>query len=428
MRIIADLEIHSKYARAVSKDMTPEHLALWAHYKGITVLGTGDFTHPLWFQELKEKLEPAEQGLFVLKKQFIPKEMIGVKQPRFLLSGEVSCIYSKNKKVRRVHHLIYAPSFEAAEKINTRLSWIGNLKSDGRPIIGIDSKELLKIVLEQPGGVLIPAHVWTPWFGVFGSKSGFDSLEECFDELTPHIFAIETGLSSNPPMNWRISWLDNIAIISSSDAHSLAKLGREATVFECELSYDALFGAIQNRDAKELLYTIEFFPEEGMYHYSGHRDHNISYSPSQEKEKKGICEVCAKPVVTGVMTRIEELADPSRTQGYNPGNRPLFKSLVPLQEIIAEAIDQGVSTKKVKSMYQSLIKAFSSEFSVLLDARIQDVARVSGEVLAEALGRVREGKLHITPGYDGVYGVVKIFSEQDRNRFGGGVKRQKPLF
>lgn len=428
MRIIADLEIHSKYARAVSKDMTPENLALWAYYKGISVLGTGDFTHPLWFKELQKKLEPAEAGLFVLKKQFIPKGMDAKYMPRFLLSGEVSCIYSKNGRVRKIHHLIYAPSFSAAEKINARLSWIGNLKSDGRPILGLDSKELLKIVLEQQNAALIPAHVWTPWFGIFGSKSGFNSLQECFEELTEHVFAIETGLSSDPPMNWRITWLDGVSIISSSDAHSLPKLGREACVFECERSYEAIVATIKSKNPASFLHTIEFYPEEGMYHYSGHREHKISYSPAQEKAHKGICEICGRPVVTGVMTRIDELADASRPEGYDPGNRIPFKRLVPLQEIIAEAFDQGVSTKKTQSTYHELIKTFRSEFTVLFDAPIPEIAAASTETVGEAVKRVREGKLHIEPGYDGVYGVIKIFDEAERASFGKKSEAQKPLF
>ncbi|RJQ14528.1 DNA helicase UvrD [Candidatus Parcubacteria bacterium] len=427
MKIFADLEIHSKYARAVSKDMTTENLGLWGLYKGINVIGTGDFTHPLWFKELKEKLEPAEPGLLKLKNRFVPKDHKAEEMPRFLLTAEVSCIYSKGGRVRKVHQLLYAPSFEAVEKINTRLGWIGNLKADGRPILGLDSKELLKIILDTPGSVLIPAHVWTPWFGIFGSMSGFNSLEECFEELTKNVFAIETGLSSDPPMNWRIKWLDGVSIISSSDAHSLPKIGREACLFDTELSYSGIMDAIKSSDPKKFLYTLEFYPEEGMYHYSGHRAHNIVYSPNQEKEKKAICEVCGKPVTRGVMSRIEELADPARKEGYVDEKRIPYKNLVPLQEIIAEAFDQGVGTKKVVSAYKELIGTFGSEFKVLLDANINDLIQASAPEIGEGIKRVREGKLHIEPGYDGVYGEIKIFEEAERKEL-SKKEKQSALF
>src|SRR3989344_4849765 len=318
MRAVFDLELHSKYARAVSKDMVPENMAEWAVKKGIDVLGTGDFTHPAWFKELKEKLEPAEPGLFKLKR--LPQTEFGAraKDARFLLQGEISCIYSKKGRVRRVHQLVYAPSFEVVEKINNKLNWIGNLKADGRPMLGLDSKKLLEIMLEaSPEAYLIPAHAWTPWFGIFGSKSGFDSLEECFDELTPRVFAIETGLSSDPPMNWRVPFLYERAIVSGSDAHSLTRLGREATILKAELSYAGIFDALRARDER-LAGTIEFFPEEGKYHYDGHRLCQVSFGPEETKQRRGLCSACGKPVTIGVMSRVARLAAPDRPIGWKP--------------------------------------------------------------------------------------------------------------
>lgn len=416
MRFIADLEVHSKYARAVSKEMVLENLALWAEKKGIQVLGTGDFTHPLWFKDIQTKLEPADIGLFRLKNS--------KNKTRFLLSGEVSCIYSKNGKVRRVHHLIYAPSLEAAERVNTQLGWIGKLKSDGRPIIGLDSKELLKILLgASTESVLIPAHCWTPWFGVFGSKSGFDSLEECFDELTPEIFAIETGLSSNPPMNWRIPFLDNKAIMSGSDAHSLPKLGREATIFETELSYNAIMAALRSR-GKEFAGTIEFFPEEGKYHYDGHAACKFSSSPSETKKHKGLCPKCGKGMTVGVMARVEELADLGRQVGFKPPWAKVFYSFVPLDEVIAKALGVGVGSKGVAQEYDKAVEKFGSEFAILIEASEQDLKSGLPAVLAEGVIRMRQGKVKIEPGYDGEYGKVKIFEEEEREE----LRAQKSLF
>lgn len=414
MRVIFDLELHSKYARAVSKEMVPENMALWASKKGIDVLGTGDFTHPAWFAELKEKLEPAEPGLFKLKKHF--SSTPDVEGARFLLQGEISCIYSKGGRVRRVHQLVYAPSFEVVEKINAKLNLIGNLKADGRPMLGLDSKKLLQILLEaSPAAYLIPAHVWTPWFGIFGSKSGFNDLEECFEELTPKIFAVETGLSSDPPMNWRIPFLDDKTIVSGSDAHSLPKMGREATAVDVsELSYAGIFGAIKSRDPKRLK-TVEFFPEEGKYHYDGHRDAGHSQSPVETQKAGGKCAKCGHPVVVGVMARVEELAAKDRPEGYKNPQRPQFKKLVPLSEIIREALGVSSETKSVKKIYEDLIKKIGSEFKVLQDASREEIASASGNArLAGGIMRVREGKIKIEPGYDGEYGKVKIFEEGEK--------------
>lgn len=431
MKIIADLHIHSKYSRAVSKDMTPENLDIWARKKGITVMGTGDFTHPKWFEELKDKLEPAENGLYQLKNGHDGQSSASAILTRFLLTVEIAVIYSKNGKTRRIHHLVFAPSFTAVEKINKRLAKIGNLAADGRPILGLDSKELLKIVKDaDPAAVLVPAHAWTPWFSVFGSMSGFDSLEECFEELTSEIFAVETGLSSDPAMNWRVPVLEHIALISNSDSHSLRKIGREANIFNCEFSYDGIVKAIRSRDPKKFLYTIEFFPEEGKYHYDGHRDLHHYQSPQETKKAGGRCIQCGAKVTVGVLSRVEELADihnppsPPYLKGGKNKNPPLkvrggeegllripYKSLVPLQEIIADIRRVGVASKRVQAAYEAMIERFGSEFGILLDTSHSELARYSPEI-AEGIACVREGRVTIMPGYDGEYGKVTIVKKE----------------
>jgi len=388
--------------------MTLRNLDHWARLKGITVVGTGDFTHPTWMREIKEKLEPAEPGLYVLKS----KSQIAEKKTRFMLTVEISSIYSKGGKVRRIHNLIFAPSIAAAEKITTRLGRIGNLAADGRPTLGLDSKELVKIVLNiDPQAVIVPAHAWTPWFSIFGSMSGFDSLEECFEEFTPQIFAIETGLSSDPAMNWRLSKLDSIALISNSDSHSLQRIGREANAFDCEPSYAGIINAIRSRDPQKFLFTVEFFPEEGKYHYDGHRLHQVRLSPEQTGKLKGLCPVCSKPVTIGVMHRVEKLAD--RPPGGKPPVVIPYKNLIPLDEIIAEAFGMGVAAKRVKDEYLKLVTHLGSEFNVLLDAPAAELERVSGPVVAQGILRVREGRVKIEPGYDGEYGRIKIFEARE---------------
>jgi len=407
MRIIADLHIHSKYSRAVSQEMTLENIALWAAKKGINIMGTGDFTHPLWFEEIKTKLEPSEEGLYRLKSQ----NQNFKSETRFMLTVEISSIYSKGGRVRKVHNIVFAPSIETAEKINNRLKWIGNLNSDGRPILGLDSKELLKIILDIDSRcVLIPAHAWTPWFSVFGSMSGFNSLEECFEELTPHIFAIETGLSSDPKMNWRLSNLDKISLISNSDSHSLQKIGREANVFDCDLRYDAIFDAIKTKDPKKFLFTIEFFPEEGKYHYDGHRLCNVSFSPEETKKHNGICPVCGGKLTIGVLNRVEELSDREDKdidiKKYIP-----YKSLIPLDEIIADIFGIGKASKKVSEMYERAIKEIGPEFEILLDASYDKISQFD-ERLAIAIKNVREGRVNLIPGYDGEYGKISILKDK----------------
>lgn len=418
MRIIADLQIHSKYARATSSLMVIEELAKWAKLKGIKVMGTGDFTHPFWLRELKDKLKPAEPGLFVSKDDLV----LEAEATRFMLTAETSHIYTKNNQVRRIHLLIWAPSFEAVEKINQQLVLRGaNLSSDGRPIMGINAKELLKIVLDvDESAMVIPAHIWTPWFSVFGSMSGFDSLEECFEEMTPQIHAIETGLSSSPAMNWRLSQLDKVAIVSNSDSHSLQKIGREANVFDTELSYNGIVEAVKSKNPQKFLYTIEFFPEEGKYHYDGHR--NCKYSVNPSESKSDVCPVCGRKMTIGVLHRVEELAD--RPVGYTQPNVIPFKNLVPLNEIVAESFGVGVASKKVKEEYQKLIGKIGSEFKVLLDASESELKAATLAEVVEGIIRVREGRLHIEPGYDGEYGKIKIFDETERQ----GVKAQTALF
>ena len=404
MKIVADFHIHSKYSRAVSRDMNLETLDIWAKKKGIQVMGTGDFTHPQWFSEIKTKLEPAELGLFRLKSELDSPT-------RFMLTVEISSIYSKNGKTRRVHNLIFSPSIETAEKINTTLSLIGNIKSDGRPILGLDSKKLLQIVLGiDPRCVFIPAHAWTPWFSVFGSMSGFDSLEECFEDLSGNIFAIETGLSSDPAMNWRLSMLDKISLISNSDSHSPQKIGREANVFDCELSYDGLIDAIKSRDPKKFLFTVEFFPEEGKYHYDGHRLCNVSMSPQETKSNKGICPKCRKPMTIGVMNRVDKLAD--RKVGEGKEGRIPFLSLIPLNEIIADIFGMGVSSLKVRKEYEQLVEAVGNEFKVLMDADYGELKKNTSEKIASGIISVRAGRVELIPGYDGEYGKIKVLKNE----------------
>lgn len=413
-KFIADLHIHSKYSRATSKNMVLEELDRWADDKGIKVMATGDFTHPQWLSEIKEKLEPAEPGLFKLKENLKLKTIKGTfADTRFFLSTEISSIYSKNGKCRRIHNLVFSPDIETVEKINTQLSWIGNLKSDGRPILGLDSEELCKIVFNiNPKAVIIPAHAWTPWFSVFGSMSGFDSLEECYGEYTDRIFAIETGLSSNPAMNWRLSKLDNISLISNSDSHSLQRVGREANIFDTEFSYQGIVDAIKSRDPKKFLATVEFFPEEGKYHFDGHRACNISFSPEESKKHKDICPVCGKKLTIGVMNRVDKLAD--RPVGFEDKKRVPYYNLVTLDKIIGDAYGVGVASKKVKEAYEKIIKDFKNEFSILLEVPIEELKKSVDLRVAEGIERVREGKLEINPGYDGEYGKIKIFGEGEK--------------
>lgn len=405
MEIIADFHLHSKYSRATSEKMDLEVLNELAKIKGIQVLGTGDFTHPNWFAEIKEKLEPSEPGLFKLKNK---KNTI-----RFLLTSEISCVYFKKGKIRKIHLILFSPSFEICEKIIKKIASFGDLSSDGRPTLSLDAKELLKMVLDiSEDCLIVPAHIWTPWFSLFGSKSGFDSIEECFEEYSKYIFAGETGLSSDPKMNWRLSSLDKITLISCSDAHSPWRIGREANVFSLNLSYFSIVQAIKKKDREKFLYTIEFFPEEGKYHYDGHRNCGVSFHPKETKKYNGICPVCKKPLTIGVLNRIEQLAD--RPENFQPENAIPFKSLIPLKEIIADVLAQNTETVGVKKEYEKLIKNFENEFNVLLNISKNELERVTIPEIAEAIMRVREGKVFIEPGYDGIYGKIKIFKKEEK--------------
>lgn len=409
MRYITDWHVHSRFSRACSKDLTLENNALWCEKKGVNILGTGDFTHPKWFADIEEKLEEAEPGLFRLKSGAHP----GV---RYMLTAEVAQIYKRGGKTRRIHNILFAPSFDAVCKIQAWLMERGfNIKSDGRPILGLDSEEFYKVLKDIDDRIiLIPAHAWTPWFSVFGSKSGFDSLEECFGEMTPYIYAIETGLSSDPLMNRMLSALDNVMLISNSDAHSPRNFGREANIFEIDpldLSYDTFVKILRERDSKRFVSTIEFYPEEGKYHIDGHATCQFSCDPVETKRLRGKCPKCGKPITVGVLSRVADLGD--RSLKTMPAEHVPFQSIVPLEQIIAESFGLTGKGKKVRAMYEQLVQKVGNEFHILLDASLPEIESASTPAIAEAIRRVRLGEMYLKPGYDGVYGVVQIFSEED---------------
>lgn len=412
MKAIIDFHLHSKYSRAVSQGMEPITLSNWAERKGITVLGTGDFTHPGWLKELKEKLEPAEEGLFK------------VNNTRFILTSELSCIYSKNGRTRKIHLLVLAPDFQAVEKINAQLSWSFNLISDGRPILGIDAHDLAKLILETDERCLIiPAHIWTPWFSLFGSASGFDTIEECFEELSPKVYAFETGLSSDPEMNWRLSQLNNKTIISNSDAHSPSKLGREANLFDLDnLNYDEITRVIKENDKEKFKFTVEFYPEEGKYHFDGHRKCNISLVPEETKKHNNICPVCHKPLTIGVLNRVESLAD---QEPASEGRIP-FKSLIPLEEIIADVWGVGPKSKKVEEEYLRLTEIYS-EFEILLNILERELNSLSNPEIAKGIIDARKGKVTRIPGYDGVFGIISVTGQTECHEKVAIEKTQKQI-
>lgn len=415
---IADLHIHSKYSRATSAKGVPEYLELWARKKGIGLLGTGDFTHPAWRQELKEKLAPAEEGLYRLRDSFrLPDEADGSSEvPRFVLSGEISSIYKKNGKVRKVHNVILLPSLDKADELSRKLEAIGNIHSDGRPILGLDSRDLLEITLETcPEAVFIPAHIWTPHFSLFGAFSGFDTIAECFEDLTPYIHALETGLSSDPAMNWRLSALDGYTLVSNSDAHSPNKLGREANLLDTERSYPAMAKAIQTGEG--FGGTIEFFPEEGKYHLDGHRKCDVCLTPAETIGYGGKCPVCGRKITIGVQHRVEELAD--RPEGYTPENAAHFESLVPLQEVIASSLGISPAGKKAEAQYERMLKTLGPEFYILRQAPIEDIGRVMGPCVAEGISRLRAGRVERIPGYDGEYGKITLLNADEIEKLNG---------
>ena len=423
MPFIADLHIHSHYSIATSKELRPESLDMWARIKGISLVGTGDFTHPGWLEELKEKLEPAEQGLFRIKKEFLKESQLLTKTgetdlTRFMLTAEISNIYKKNGKVRKVHNVILAPDFETVEKIQAELERLGfNIRSDGRPILGMDSRDLLELVLNCSDNIFfIPAHIWTPWFSALGAKSGFESIRECYDDLSEHIYAVETGLSSDPPMNWLCSFLDEYTLIANSDAHSPEKLGRNANLINTELSYDHVIDALKTGDPAKFSGTIDFFPQEGKYHYAGHRKCNVCLDPAETTLNRGICPVCNKPLTMGVLNRVVDLSD--RDSVLERKTRAPFYSLIPLKEILSEIMNTGPSSKKIEKYYQSIIQKAGSEFNILLNHSIEEVRTYASDILTEAIRRMRNREVIVKEGFDGEFGHIKVFSEQELISFG----------
>ena len=401
MEFIADFHIHSKYSRATSRDMDVKHLAEWARLKGITLMGTGDFTHHLWLEELKHNLEDLGNGLFKYQGIY------------FILTSEISSIYSKRGKTYRIHNMIFSPSFKTTDKINEVLSRQGNLASDGRPILGLDAAELARIIFDiDENCMVVPGHIWTPWFSLFGSMSGFDRIQDCFEDQTPKIFALETGLSSDPAMNWRLSALDRFTLISNSDSHSPAKIGREANVFDCELNYQTIREVLKTKDKKRFLYTVEFFPEEGKYHFDGHRLCAIRFSPKETRQNNGRCPKCGKPLTVGVMNRVEQLAD--RPEGYTPVNAIPYRNLVSLDEIIAETKGVNKGSVAVEREYRSCVAKFGTEFEILLKASREELLKGLPPRIAEGVLRVREGKVNIKAGFDGEYGIISIFGEEEK--------------
>ena len=423
MELIVDLHIHSHHSRATSKNSTIEGLYYWAKIKGIHVLGTGDFTHPSWFAEMQEKLIMTDEGLYKLKDDIaqeidktLPKSVRN-NFIRFVPTVEISNIYSKAGAVRKLHNVVVAPNLEVSAKINSQLDRIGNLKADGRPILGMDSKHLLQITLEShPDSLFFPAHIWTPWFAMFGSKSGFDSIKEAFEDLAPAIKVIETGLSSDPYMNWRLDELQKVTVISNSDAHSPQKLGREANVLSCGPTYKNIMKAIKTNN-DDFAGTIEFFPQEGKYHFDGHRLCNISFSPEETKKHKGICPVCHKQLTVGVDYRVGEIAN--HPEGYKPVKHKKVEYIIPLVEIIAQMQGKNVQTKPVWAEYKKTYEALGDEFSILRKTTTDAIRKAGFADLANVIDRMRRGDVHIEPGYDGVYGVIKLFKNDIERKVTG---------
>jgi len=440
MKVVADLHLHSKYSRAVSKDMELKTMAEWGEKKGIDLLGTSDWTHPLWFKEIETHLEEDGEGVFKVKGS--------QSKTRYVLSCEISNIYSQGDKGRRIHTVFFSPSLETVNKINAELKRRGgNLMSDGRPILGLTVQEMCEVVWSIDERVMVlPAHVWTPWFSMFGSKSGFNSVEECFGEYSDRITAVETGLSSDPVMNWQIKDLEDRAIVSFGDAHSPKKLGREVTVFEVEgdkLTFEALReGFKKEGKGCRISYTLEFYPEEGKYHYTGHRKCGVRQSPEETRKKGTSCHVCGKSLTVGVMHRVDELARGKEIKAvkkvseagvvgyYHPEDklRPPYVMMVPLQEIISEAVGVGVNSKRVQEAYEQLVASLGSELDVLMKVKIEEIAKSAGERVAEAMDKVRKGEIVIKPGYDGVFGEVKIWEKAGEKEKVKGKTEQQTLF
>lgn len=416
MKYIADFHIHSHFSIATSKTLVPEHLEYWARIKGINLIGTGDCIHAGWLAEIKEKMEPCGNGLLRLKKEYRLPESAALRHDNipdevyFVLTGELSSIYKKNEKVRKVHNITVFPDFESLESVQKELDKKCNIRSDGRPILGIDSKTILEMVISSADrAFVIPAHIWTPWFSVLGEKSGFDSIDECYEDLTPHIFALETGLSSDPSMNRACSFLDRFRLVSNSDAHSPGKLGREANLFNAELSYAGFYEALKFDRGFEG--TVEFFPNEGKYFLDGHRKCGIAWSPAETKKHKGICPVCNSPVTQGVLHRIADLADRDMSEVEAIEN---FYSITQLPDLLAEIAGiKNSSAAKVTNEYFRLIKALGSEFYILLYADYDELRDRGGEIFAEGIRRLRSGEVHVEDGFDGQFGTIKVFSEDE---------------
>lgn len=425
MKFLADLHIHSKFSRATSRDMVLDILARWAKIKGIKLLATSDITHPEWLFLIREKLEPRGDGFFRLK-NILPAEngclrniIFHPDDAAFILSTEISFIYSKKGRVRKIHVLLLAPDFESVDRVNTKLAAVGNLRSDGRPILGWDAKQFLKMVADTcPRCVVIPAHIWTPWFSLFGANSGFDAVEECFEEMTPFIFAVETGLSSDPPMNRRLSALDKYTLVSNSDAHSPDKVGREGNVFDTAFSYDGLVNALKSGDPEKFLYTVEFFPEEGKYHYDGHRKCGVVLSPKETIRLDYICPRCGKKLTKGVLHRVEELAD--REEEQTPPLTVPYKSLIPLNEIIAQSLGKSSSCKMVWDIYFRMIHELGNEHFILTEMPVEEITGAGFTRIGEGVERMRKGNVRITPGHDGCYGVLQLYGgeAEDQNNQG----------
>jgi uncharacterized protein (TIGR00375 family) len=429
MKFIADFHIHSHFSIATSKWLVPEHLDYWARLKGITVVGSGDFSHPGWVKELKEKLEPAEPGLFRLKEAYrLPEvgQMPGLNERpvRFCLTAEISNIYKKHGAVRKVHNVIFAPDFDTVEKIQQKLRGIGgNITSDGRPILGLDSRDLLEMALEASERIFfVPAHIWTPWFSILGDKSGFDSVEACFDDLADHIYAVETGLSTDPAMNWMCGFLDRYTLTANSDAHSPDRLGRNANLFDTELDYDAIIAAVKAGDGKDFLGTIDLFPQEGKYHYDGHRKCGVCWDPVETLKHRAICTKCGKRVTVGVMNRVVQLAD--REDILLRRNRRQFYSIIPLKEILAEIVGVAPNSRKVAGLYLSSVKKIGPELDLLLNVPLEEINRGGGSELSEAVSRMRSRRVYIKEGYDGEYGQIKVFGQDEK----GCLDAQTSLF
>jgi uncharacterized protein (TIGR00375 family) len=413
---IADLHIHSRFSRATSRDCDAPHLDWWARRKGIRLLGTGDFTHPAWRAELKEQLVPTGDGVYALREDLRLSGEVPGEMPHFVVTGEISSIYKRDGKTRKVHNLILLPSLEAADELSARLEAIGNVRSDGRPILGLDSQDLLELTLETcPAAELIPAHIWTPHFAMFGAFSGFDTIEACFGSLAPHIHAVETGLSSVPPMNWRVSQLERLTLVSNSDAHSPAKLGREANLLDTGLSYPELIQAI--RTGEGFWGTIEFFPEEGKYHLDGHRNCGVCLTPAETLERDGICPVCGKKLTIGVEHRVEALAD--RPAGFRPDGAKPFESMAPLPEIIAASTGVSAASKRTLECYEKMIHALGPEFHILREVPIEDLRRTAGPCVAEGIRRLRLGQVERRAGFDGEYGVISLLTPSEIQHLSG---------